>query len=121
MFLGYERDAWRRMLLWGLATVASVAAIGFGLLTLQKTPEEESCEDALVNPMLVAHEVAEDLDIPGHSHDHVAWVVADQIGRACVGRSSSHHPVDDDLKGTVRQRLARHDARIRLRRDVQRR
>jgi anti-sigma factor RsiW len=107
MFLGYDRESWRRILLWGLATIAAVAAIGLGLLSLQKTPEEEVCADALLNPMLVAHEVADDLDIPGHSRNQVAWVVAREIDRACTGRSPSHHPVNDDLKGTVRQRLAR--------------
>jgi hypothetical protein len=102
------RESWRTALLLTLATLATGAACGLIASAVYDRPEEVTCGKLAMDMSKrteVADQLAADLDIPGHRVDRVALVVAEELGASCGRHSSSHRPVNSDLKGTVRQRL----------------
>lgn len=110
MFLGYDAENWRAILLLALATVACGVAVGFGAYLLQDRPEEITCAEMEEDPSKrtwVAEEVAENLNIEGEDVYRVARIAERQMVRDCARSEKSHLPVNSDLRGGVRQRVER--------------
>ena len=109
MFLGHDWESWRTIILLTLATLATGFVVGLVTYILQDRPGEVTCAEmqtSISKRNLVAGEVADDLDIPGHRSDSVALAVSAEIEKACADERPSHRPVNSDLRGTVRQRVA---------------
>ena len=109
VFLGHDWESWREVILLTLATLATGFVVGLGAYILQDRPEEVTCAEMQTSPSkmnLVAGEVEDDLGIPLHRSDSVALIVSTEIKKACADERPSHRPVNSDLRGTVRQRVA---------------
>ena len=107
VFLGRNWESWREIILLTLATIATGFVVGLAAYILQDRPEEVTCAEMQTSKRnLVADQVADDLDIPRHRSDSVALIVSAEIEKACADERPSHRPVNSDLRGTVRQRVA---------------
>jgi hypothetical protein len=112
VFLGYDWESWRAMLLLALATVALGVVVGFVAYLLQDKPEDVTCGEMLTDfskRTWVTQEVAEDLDIEGLNVYRVARITSDEIDEVCAGTGQSYRPVNSDLRGSVRQQVDRLD------------
>ena len=109
VFLGHDWESWRAIILLSLATLATGFVVGLVAYILQDKPEEVTCAEMQTSTSkrnLVAGEVAEDLDVPGHGSYSAALIVSAEIEKACADERPSHRPVNSDFRGTVGQRVA---------------